>query len=47
MGSLVSYRVCDGKLPQPGHSGGMLVATDEMYSPNEEIALPNLIFHVL
>lgn len=34
----------DGQLSQPGHSGGMLAALDEIYSPTEEMALSNLIF---
>lgn len=34
----------DGQLPQPGHSGGMLAAIDEIYGANEEMALSNLIF---
>lgn len=34
----------DGHLPQPGHLDGLLAATDEIYGPNEEMALSNLIF---
>lgn len=34
----------DGQLPHPGHSGGMLAAIDEIYNPNEEMALSTLIF---